>query len=90
MAPGVTDKLWEISDIVKVLEDWEAANSRAVPTFEIGENAIGGGNHVRVTFPNGEHETVYGFATLADAKNWIRRDSQVWLYERRAAFKIHP
>jgi hypothetical protein len=26
MAAGVTDKLWEIGDIVKVLEDWEAAN----------------------------------------------------------------
>jgi hypothetical protein len=24
MAAGVTDKLWEIADIVKVLEDWEA------------------------------------------------------------------
>jgi hypothetical protein len=35
-------------------------------------NAIGGGNNVRVTFPNGETETVYGFVTLADAKNWIR------------------
>jgi hypothetical protein len=23
MAAGVTDKLWEISDMVKVLEDWE-------------------------------------------------------------------
>jgi hypothetical protein len=26
MAAGVTDKLWEMSDMVKVLEDWEAAN----------------------------------------------------------------
>jgi hypothetical protein len=25
MAAGVTDKLWDVSDIVKVLEDWEAA-----------------------------------------------------------------
>jgi hypothetical protein len=23
MAPGVTDKLWEMADMVKVLEDWE-------------------------------------------------------------------
>ena len=27
MAAGVTDKLWEMSDMVKVLEDWEAAKS---------------------------------------------------------------
>jgi hypothetical protein len=26
MAAGVTDKLWGISDIVKVLEDWEEAD----------------------------------------------------------------
>ena len=26
MAAGVTPKLWEMSDMVKVLEDWEAAN----------------------------------------------------------------
>jgi hypothetical protein len=25
MAAGVTDKLWEMSDMVKVLETWEAA-----------------------------------------------------------------
>jgi hypothetical protein len=25
MAAGVTDRLWEMSDMVKVLEDWEAA-----------------------------------------------------------------
>jgi hypothetical protein len=24
MAAGITDKLWEMSDMVKVLEDWEA------------------------------------------------------------------
>jgi predicted ABC-class ATPase len=26
MAAGVTDKLWEISDVVVMLEEWEAAN----------------------------------------------------------------
>ena len=26
MAAGVTGKLWEIGDVVKVLEDWEAAD----------------------------------------------------------------
>ncbi len=27
VAAGVTTKLWELSDLVKVLEDWEAAQS---------------------------------------------------------------
>ena len=26
MAAGVTDKLWDVSDIVAMLEKWEAAN----------------------------------------------------------------
>lgn len=26
MAAGVTDKLWEISDVVAMLEKWKAAN----------------------------------------------------------------
>ena len=26
MAAGVTDKLWEISDVVAMLEKWESAN----------------------------------------------------------------
>jgi hypothetical protein len=26
MAAGVTDKLWEIGDVVEMLEKWEAAN----------------------------------------------------------------
>jgi hypothetical protein len=28
MAAGVTDKLWEMSDMVKVLEDWENSHDR--------------------------------------------------------------
>ena len=29
MAGGVTDKLWEIGDVVKMLEDWEAQQKQA-------------------------------------------------------------
>jgi hypothetical protein len=31
MAAGVTDKLWEMSDMVKVLEDWEDIQTSAKP-----------------------------------------------------------
>jgi len=27
MAAGVTTKLWEVGDVVKMLEDWEAAQA---------------------------------------------------------------
>jgi hypothetical protein len=29
MAAGVTDRLWDIADIVKVLEDWEEKQKAA-------------------------------------------------------------
>ena len=29
MAAGVTDKLWEIGDVVKMLEDWEGQQKQA-------------------------------------------------------------
>jgi len=29
MAAGVTDRLWEIGDVVKMLEDWESQQKQA-------------------------------------------------------------
>jgi hypothetical protein len=82
MAAGVTDRLWEISDLVQALEDWEAQRETE-PTFEPEENRIGGGWFVRVTFPNGETDTIRdNFVTKADAIKWIRCEAIVWLYER--------
>jgi hypothetical protein len=87
MAAGATDRLWEVSDIVQVLEDWEAQQV-SEPQFEPEENRIGSGWFVRVTFPNGETEAVYGdFATKADAIKWIRCEAVVWLYEYRSLAK---
>ena len=82
MAAGVTDRLWEISDLVKVLEDWEAQQNNE-PSFEIEEYRIGGGYFVRVSFPNGEIEAIYGFNTRVDAIKWIRCEAVVWLYQRK-------
>ena len=44
---------------------------------------IDGKPFVRVTFPDGKEETIYGFNTRAEAIRWIRCDAIVWLYERR-------
>jgi IS1 family transposase len=83
MAAGVTDRLWDVSDLVKVLEDWETTRTKE-PTFEVEENRIGGGYFVRVTFPNGETEPFYNdFKTRADAIKWIRCEAVVWLWQRR-------
>ena len=91
IAAGVTDRLWGISDLVTMLEAWEVLHARTEPKFEIEANRIGEGHWVRITMPSGEAETVYGFATEAEAAKWIRQESQAWLYERRAPrAKIAP
>lgn len=84
MAAGVTDRLWEMSDLVQMLEAWEALHARIEPKFEIDHHQVDGKPFVRVTFPNGETEAVYGFEIAADAAKWIRNKSQGWLYDRRA------
>jgi IS1 family transposase len=83
MAAGVTDRLWEISDLVQVLEDWEAQRETE-PQFEPEANRIGEGWFVRVTFPNGETDAIRNnFANKAEAIKWIRCDAVVWLWNRR-------
>jgi hypothetical protein len=83
MAAGVTDRLWDVADLVQVLEDWEALRETE-PQFEPEENAIGGGWFVRVTFPNGEADTIRNnFASKADAIKWIRCEAVVWLWQHR-------
>ena len=64
-----------------MLEDWEAQQEHE-PSFDVEANKIGEGYFVRVTFPTGETEALYGYATKADAIRWIRCDAVVWLYER--------
>ena len=52
MAAGATDGLWEIVDVVEVLEAFEAKRKRSAKTiFEIERWAIGGGYYVRATLP---------------------------------------
>ncbi len=41
-------------------------------------HAIDGKPFVRVTFPDGKEETIYGFNTRANAIKWIRCEAVVW------------
>ncbi|HVV60317.1 MAG TPA: DDE-type integrase/transposase/recombinase, partial [Pseudolabrys sp.] len=83
MAAGVTDRLWEIKDLVQVLEDYEAQRETE-PQFEPEQNKIGDGWFVRASFPTGENEEIRkSFASKADAITWIRCEAVVWLYNRR-------
>ena len=87
MAAGVTDRLWEMSDLVQMLEDWEARQG-SEPTFDVDMHKIDGKPFVRVAFPDGSEETVYGFNNRAEAIHWIRTEAVVWLWERREKTKM--
>ena len=80
-------KLWKISGLAQVLEDWEAQQD-SEPSFDIDTHKIDGKPFVRVTFPDGKTEAIYGFTTRVEAIRWIRCDAVVWLYERRQKLEI--
>jgi IS1 family transposase len=86
MAAGVTDRLWEMTDIVDMLDAFEAKRKREPKVrFDIEEWRVGGGYYVRVTFADGASERIETetFATEAEAARWIRNESAAWLYARR-------
>jgi glutaredoxin 2 len=85
MAAGVTDRLWEMVDVVDMLDAFEAKRKRDVkPVFEILEWKIGGGYYVKMIMPNAAPENIEGFATKAEAAQWIKNDSAAWLHQRKA------
>ena len=60
MAAGVTDRLWEMVDVVDVLDAFEAKRKRQNPkaVFDVARWRIGEGYCVTVMMPNGEPERI--------------------------------
>jgi IS1 family transposase len=83
MAAGVTDKLWEMDDLVAMLEQWELANQRPEYNFVVRKYDIGKGYSVSVLWRGGEIDTIYGFQTEHDALDWVKEKSQKWMWDRR-------
>jgi hypothetical protein len=79
-----TDRLWEMVDVVDVLDAFEAKRKRgAKPIFEIEQWAIGGGYYVRATLTDGTVDRIEGFATEGEAGRWIRNESVAWLHQHQ-------
>jgi hypothetical protein len=79
------EKLWEVSDIVAMLAQWELANYKPEYNSVVRQYAIGKGHSVSVLWRGGEVDTTFGFEKGADALQWIREKSQAWLIEQRRA-----
>ena len=83
MAAGVTDRLWEMTDIVDMLDAFEAKRKRETkPIFEVEQWAIGGGARDTARW---SVDRIKGFATESDAARWIKNDSVVWLRSLKSA-----
>ncbi len=84
MAAGVTDRVWEMVDVVDVPDAFEAKRKRAAkPVFEVAQWAIGGSYYVRATLADGAIDRIEGFATEGEAARWIKNESLTWLHERQ-------
>ena len=70
MAAGVTTKLWEVSDIVAMVEAWEANQET---TYEVAKVKIGEGYNVRRIERYAPTMTEY-FPTEEAAYAWIEAD----------------
>ena len=88
MAAGVTDKLWEMDDLVVMLEQWELANFKPEYQFVVRQYAIGKGHSVSVMWRGGEVDTIFGFEKEADAMAWITDKSQAWLLDKKGRSEI--
>lgn len=79
MAAGVMDKLWEMDDVVELVEQWEAVNNSSAIHFVVRRWAIGGGYYVSVLKRGVEVDSISGFASEQEALDWIKNKSAAWL-----------
>ena len=79
MAAGVTDRLWEMVDVVDVLEAFEAKRKRqAKVVFNVEQWRIGDGYYVTIAMPGSEPKRITEtFKTEGEALRWIKMSS--WL-----------
>jgi hypothetical protein len=79
MAAGVTDRLWEMVDVVDVLDAFEAKRKRQPKViFNVEPWRIGSGYYVTVTMPDSAPMRVAEtFATEGEAWRWIRNESRL-------------
>lgn len=85
MAAGVTDRLWEMVDVVDVLDAFETKRKRQPKvTFNVEPWRIGEGFYVTVAISGSEPRRITEtFQTEGEAWRWIKNESNAWLYAQR-------
>jgi hypothetical protein len=78
----VSDRLWEMVDVVDVLDASEAKRKREPKViFDVVRWRIGEGYYVSVAMPGNEPKRITEtFATEGEAWRWIRNESAAWLF----------
>jgi hypothetical protein len=66
--------LWEMSDLVTMIEAWEAEHAKTGTVYEVAKDTIGDGYYVRRIPRYESPETVFGFADQAAAEAWVASD----------------
>ena len=74
MAAGVTDKVWDVSDVVAMIEKWEADLAANGVEYLIERVKIGSGFLVQKLARYAEPQTVFGFKTPGEAEMWVEED----------------
>jgi hypothetical protein len=74
MAADVTYKLWDVSDIVAVIDAWEAERNANGIEYKVEKNRIGEGYFVRKLVRYAEPVVQHGFASPGAAEDWIEAD----------------
>lgn len=82
MATGVTGRLCEMTDIVDVIDAFEAKHKRQPKIiFDVERWRIGNGYYVTVTMADSAPKKITDtFATEAEAWRWIKNESAAWLH----------
>ncbi len=77
MAAGVTDKLWEMEDLVVMLEQWDWRTSLPSTSSLSVNMPSGKGHSVSVLWRGGEVDSISGFDSEHDALEWIKEIHRV-------------
>ena len=74
MAAGVTDKLFDVSDIVAIIDAWQRDLRANGVEYQVERERIGDGYLVRKLVRYAQPEMMFGFISPGAPQDWIEAD----------------